>query len=193
MFRRRRRRLSVTISPERRALTERLVAEATPIRVRAREPKDYLSYGEVEHTPGCKCRPTNVLYWELSEADTSACPIHGACRNALAAEGTCVADPPCQQRCLWPSRPEPTPDRYARMGADGEQEGLFVAFEPGFGLNVVVGFRANVWVDQMHREHRDYKELRMSIECWERLGQFVDEWRRRERGSGYPSYHSDFQ
>ena len=38
---------------------------------------DYLSYGEVEGTPGCKCRPTNVLYWELSEADTSKCPIHG--------------------------------------------------------------------------------------------------------------------
>jgi hypothetical protein len=37
---------------------------------------DYISYGENEKTPGCRCRPTNVLYWELSEADTTNCPVH---------------------------------------------------------------------------------------------------------------------
>lgn len=41
------------------------------------QPADYLSYGEVERTPGCRCRPSNVLYWELSPAITDDCPIHG--------------------------------------------------------------------------------------------------------------------
>jgi hypothetical protein len=37
----------------------------------------YLSVGEAnEQSPRCICRPTNVLYWELSEADTTGCPIH---------------------------------------------------------------------------------------------------------------------
>lgn len=34
------------------------------------------SAGENWQVPGCKCRPTNVLYWELSEADPTDCPIH---------------------------------------------------------------------------------------------------------------------
>jgi hypothetical protein len=38
---------------------------------------DYLSYGEAIEVPGCRCKPTNVLYWELSEADPTECPIHG--------------------------------------------------------------------------------------------------------------------
>ena len=36
------------------------------------------SYGENKLTPGCECRPSNVLYWELSEADTTGCPVHGS-------------------------------------------------------------------------------------------------------------------
>lgn len=47
--------------------------------------KSTLSYGEAKRgiegggpeTPGCRCRPTNVLMWELSEADTTDCPVHG--------------------------------------------------------------------------------------------------------------------
>jgi len=37
---------------------------------------DYLSFGEAQAVPGCRCRPSNVLYWELSPAITDDCPIH---------------------------------------------------------------------------------------------------------------------
>jgi hypothetical protein len=38
----------------------------------------YTSAGENwDESPECRCRATNVLYWELSEADTTDCPVHG--------------------------------------------------------------------------------------------------------------------
>lgn len=39
--------------------------------------KSYGETREADRTGLCRCRPTNVLYWELSEADSSDCPIHG--------------------------------------------------------------------------------------------------------------------
>jgi hypothetical protein len=77
----------------------------------------------------------------------------------------------------------PVSDRYRRLGANGDQEGLFVRFEPGFGLNVHIGFRyrrypgdplalTDPWIE---------KELgALGITGWERLGELVDEWRTRE-------------
>lgn len=40
-------------------------------------PKSYGETKEADKTGLCRCRPTNVLYWELSEADSSDCPLHG--------------------------------------------------------------------------------------------------------------------
>lgn len=39
--------------------------------------REYLSAGEAwASDPRCTCRPTSILYWELSEADTTGCIVH---------------------------------------------------------------------------------------------------------------------
>lgn len=55
-------------------------------KVQITPPSIQLSYGEAKRRAGCRCRPSNVLYWELSDAVTDDCPIHsndplGACRG----------------------------------------------------------------------------------------------------------------
>lgn len=64
--------------------------------------------------------------------------------------------------------------KYDRQGADGKEQGLYVRFEPGFGLNVYTGHRYRVgsW-DAVE----DRQEFGMSIDGWERLCELVDEWR----------------
>jgi hypothetical protein len=81
----------------------------------------------------------------------------------------------------------PVADRYQRLGASGNQEGMYVRFEPGFGLNVHIGYRLKVLTTKGTfnlgpYEHRDKETIGMalSIEGWERLGELVDEWRARE-------------
>lgn len=70
---------------------------------------------------------------------------------------------------------KPVTDPYKRLGAGGNKAGLYVRFEPGFGLNVYIGHRHPVG-DQMKD---DPKELGMSIQGWEYLCALVDEWRSR--------------
>ena len=68
-------------------------------------------------------------------------------------------------------------DRYAPLGATGDQAGLYVHFESGFGLNVVIGFR---WKNsQGVMEDFPEHQFRMSIDGFEKLGELVDEWRER--------------
>lgn len=37
---------------------------------------NHISMDENRRVPYCKCAPSNVLYWELSDADTTDCPVH---------------------------------------------------------------------------------------------------------------------
>ncbi|MCA1847328.1 MAG: hypothetical protein LC792_29915 [Actinobacteria bacterium] len=47
------------------------------------ERADYRSYGENRaSSPECHCRPSSLLYWELSKADTSRCPVHNDGQDA---------------------------------------------------------------------------------------------------------------
>ncbi len=75
--------------------------------------------------------------------------------------------------------------RYAPLG-NPEDEGLSVRFEPGFGLNVYIELRSRVYGGRWNpRERRDaplevIRSLGMSIIGWERVCEFVDEWRARE-------------
>ncbi len=78
-------------------------------------------------------------------------------------------------------------ERYQRLGASGEQVGIYVRFEPGFGLNVHIGLRLKVLTPNgtfPHGpyEHRDFEDkgMVMGIDGWERLGELVYEWRTRE-------------
>ena len=69
-------------------------------------------------------------------------------------------------------------DRYAPLGARGDGEGLYVHFEPGFGLNVVIGLRGkNCW--GVMEEFSD-KQLRISIDGFEKLGELINEWHERD-------------
>lgn len=71
-------------------------------------------------------------------------------------------------------------DRYERMGATGKEEGLYVRFDPGFGLNVYIGHRLDVGkLAWKGRDFQDRKEFGMSIQGWDKICQFVDEWRER--------------
>lgn len=74
------------------------------------------------------------------------------------------------------------PTRYDRLGVDGAKAGLYVRFEPGFGLNVIVGHRRPVHAEPGPRPTGwvDGDELVMSIVGWEQLGRLVDRWRARE-------------
>lgn len=78
----------------------------------------------------------------------------------------------------------PVDERYRRLGAGserGDDEGLYVRFEPGFGLNVHIGFRQRRLVNQNDKPMTDDSyELVMGIQGWERICEFVDEYRARE-------------
>lgn len=83
----------------------------------------------------------------------------------------------------------PVRDEYRRLGAGSmsdTDEGLYVRFEPGFGLNVHIGTRLKVTVQGgMYpygpHELRDFEDSRhgmvLGIQGWERLCELMDEWR----------------
>lgn len=82
---------------------------------------------------------------------------------------------------------EPVGDRYKRLGAGAEradETGLYVRFEPGFGLNVHVGIRAKHLKpgDRVNypSAYVDEEQLVLGIHGWERLCELVDEYRARE-------------
>lgn len=75
-------------------------------------------------------------------------------------------------------------DRYRRLGAGSKSErdvGLYVRFEPGFGLNVHIGMRAGRKHDYRNRpqEFVDVEKMALSIQGWDHLCSLVDEWRER--------------
>ena len=80
----------------------------------------------------------------------------------------------------------PVRDEYKRLGVKNEEDtGLYVRFEPGFGLNVHIGIRRQ-YIKQpngtiLHGpyEIRDDKnrELVLGIEGWERLCELADEYK----------------
>lgn len=76
----------------------------------------------------------------------------------------------------------PLDQRYERLGATGRSEGLYVRFEPGFGLNVYLGLRIRLYTDDRVVDHKEVggHEFGMSIDGWERLCELVDEYRERE-------------
>jgi len=73
----------------------------------------------------------------------------------------------------------PVTDRYKRLGAKNEECGLYVRFEPGFGLNVHIGKRCH---DFRFRDSNfdDVELMCIGVDGWERLGELVDQWRERE-------------
>ncbi len=81
---------------------------------------------------------------------------------------------------------QPVTARYERLGASDDEEGIYVRFEPGFGLNVHIGLRLKVTspggtVGHGHYEYRDFEDkgMALSIDGWERMGELMDEWRNR--------------
>lgn len=77
---------------------------------------------------------------------------------------------------------DPVKDYYKRLGAgsvSSEEEGLYVRFEPGFGLNVVLGVRWKKEYYGLGPDNFAIKEFPMSIDGWEKLCRFADEWRAR--------------
>lgn len=73
----------------------------------------------------------------------------------------------------------PVPERYRRLGAgskSSKEEGLYVRFEPGFGFNVYLGFRAQ---RDAYAPMIDHERMGTSLGGWERLCELVDEWRAR--------------
>lgn len=75
---------------------------------------------------------------------------------------------------------QPVKDRYRRLGAHGDQEGMYVRFEPGMGLNVHLGFRLKSLHGADSGTYVDYERCVMGIDGWDRLCAFADEWRARE-------------
>jgi len=77
----------------------------------------------------------------------------------------------------------PVRDEYRRLGAGGRQEGIFVRFEPGFGLNVHIGRRIQRYEAGYGRRPQwgDHTatEFVMGIGEWERLCELADDWRLR--------------
>lgn len=74
----------------------------------------------------------------------------------------------------------PVRDEYRRLGACRREEGMFVRFEPGFGLNVHIGHRWRATAHAVNPGSFIEKEFgAMGIDGWERLCELVDEWRER--------------
>jgi len=73
---------------------------------------------------------------------------------------------------------EPVSEKYQRLGAKNITDtGMYVRFEPGFGLNVHIGIR--YVKDGWPKTYVDYEKMVLSIEGWETLCSLVDEWRER--------------
>lgn len=84
---------------------------------------------------------------------------------------------------------QPVTEHYKRLGANSDQDGMYVRFEPGFGLNVHIGFRLGVYPGEYGRGQKVYRDFEdkgmvMGIDGWERLGELVDEWRARNAADG---------
>lgn len=78
----------------------------------------------------------------------------------------------------------PVRDEYRRLGAgsvSGDDEGLYVRFETGFGTNVYIGHRIKPDFGYP-REAKDHEKMGLSIVGWEHLCELVDEWRSRKDG-----------
>lgn len=81
---------------------------------------------------------------------------------------------------------QPVSERYRRLGAGGDQEGMFVRFAPGFGLNVHIGYRKALYgapTGYGPRKRIGFSEdhsIVVSGTGWERLCELVDEWRTRQ-------------
>lgn len=82
---------------------------------------------------------------------------------------------------------ELVPERYRRLGAGSISAGdlgLYVRFEPGFGMNVHLGYRAQQWSYQhsppLPTNIIDVEKMVMGLNRWEHLCEMVDEWRMRE-------------
>lgn len=71
---------------------------------------------------------------------------------------------------------------YERLGAKDKEEGLYVRFDPGFGLNVYIGHRTAVYkgYSSFPSSYEDNSEIGMSIIGWEHLCSLIDEWRERD-------------
>lgn len=78
----------------------------------------------------------------------------------------------------------PVGERYLRLGAgsvDVKEEGLYVRFEPGFGLHVIIGSRyAHGNFGYRVEEPRDHDLCTLGIGGWETLCSLVDEYRERQ-------------
>jgi hypothetical protein len=84
---------------------------------------------------------------------------------------------------------EPVREEHKRLGAGATREdetGLYVRFEPGFGLNVHIGIRSarykqgrRAYLGDKPDHYEDEEKLVVGIGGWERLGELVDEWRAR--------------
>ena len=70
-----------------------------------------------------------------------------------------------------------TLDPYGRIGAAGDRDGMYVRFDPGFGLNVTIGFRSR---SPVGGRREDYDRLTLGIGGWEQLCDLADAYRERE-------------
>jgi len=72
--------------------------------------------------------------------------------------------------------------RYERLGAQGDEGGIYVRFDPGFGLNVYIGHRSAIYkgYNSYPSSYEDRDGIGMSILGWEHLCRLVDEWRARQ-------------
>jgi hypothetical protein len=78
-------------------------------------------------------------------------------------------------------RGRPVSDEYKRLGASGNQEGIYVRFEPGFGLNVIIGHQYHIRNQRGTNELKSFEKLTLGIDGWEKLCDLAIEWRARER------------
>lgn len=73
----------------------------------------------------------------------------------------------------------PVAPLYERLGASDVETGVYVRFEPGFGLNVHIGHR---YKGTQPSSQSFTNEIVFSGVGWDRLCQLVDEWRARDTG-----------
>lgn len=83
----------------------------------------------------------------------------------------------------------PVRDEYRRLGASGREEGIYVRFEPGFGLNVHIGQRTRRYDTKWGPSRTEFgdlteREFVIGIGGWERLCELADEWRARRGENG---------